>query len=41
MTREALWKELAVASDAAQTATHEHAQEATPQARAAAEAAMQ
>ncbi len=41
MTREALWKALAEATDAAQAATHEHAQEATPQARAAAEAAMQ
>ena len=41
MGREALWKALAEATDAAQTATHEHAQEATPQARAAAEAAMQ
>ena len=41
MARELLWKALAEATDAAQAATHEHAQEATPQARAAAEAAMQ
>ena len=41
MARELLWKALAEATDAAQVATHEHAQEATPQARAAAEAAMQ
>ncbi len=39
--REAVWKALAEATDAAQAATHEHAQEATPQARADAEAAMQ
>ncbi len=41
MARELLWKALAEATDAAQAATHEHAQGATPQARAAAEAAMQ
>ena len=41
MARELLWKALAEATDPAQAATHEHAQEATPQARVAAEAAMQ
>ncbi len=41
MAREALWTALAEAADAARAATHEYAREATPQGRAAAEAAMQ